>query len=346
MSALKLKKSCFSTDLFANHPLPWSTSANSSAQSLFRLQVRVSWKNRRNKFRIIGTIYYLLTIDGLLKHLRSVFEQHDRYIPPVPIKMTDKVAAKCTRSTSSSKESDGSMTIADLARMMQTQFSESQRSAKEGMEKMREALTTSLTARMDKLETEIRADLVKLREDNNRTFDEIRASIDQTVFDTAQALDRASRTNDLIVSGVPYVHGENLLNYFSSWCRALGYANNFVPLVDMRRLVKGSASDGMVYIILIQFAITTQRNEFYGRYMKSRSLSLSQIGLSSNKRIYVNENIGPATRTIRAKALALKKSGMLSSVFTKDGIVYVRKKANDRDEAVMTEDVLDLIGKR
>lgn len=80
-----------------------------------------------------------------------------------------------------------------------------------------------------------------------------------------------------------------------------------------------------------------QRNDFYARYLRSRSLSLLGIGFSVDQRIYMNESLAPTLRVLRSKALAMRRNGQLSGVNTKDGIIYVRMNGNDRAVAVTSE---------
>lgn len=58
------------------------------------------------------------------------------------------------------------------------------------------------------------------------------------------------------------------------------------------------------------------------------------IGFSVDKRIFVNENLGPSAREIRTKALKLRREGKLRSVFTKNGTVYIKKSLDDPEVAV------------
>ncbi|XP_055616531.1 uncharacterized protein LOC129762350 [Toxorhynchites rutilus septentrionalis] len=224
--------------------------------------------------------------------------------------MTEKDSQMRLRSDlarSGGRSTEADMTVADLANLMQSQLASYQRTVKEDFKKLGDSLS-SLTTQMSKLRKEITSDIEKLRDENNRTFDK----------ETSLALDRSARINDLVVSGVPYVDGENLLSYFHTWCKTFGYTETNYPLVDIRRLSKGMLTAGSVYTILIQFAITVQRNDFYSRYLRSRSLSLSDIGFSVAKRIYINENLGPNVRKLRSKALQLKKDGRLRGVFTRN----------------------------
>ena len=131
--------------------------------------------------------------------------------------------------TRSLQKLDKDMSVAEFAKSMQAQLENNRRSTEGDIKKLGETLTTQLHT----LKTEISTDIEKLRDDNNKTFAELRSSIERAVTDTNAALDRVARTNDLIVSGVPYVNGENLSVYFAAWCRTLGYKDDCIPLVDM-----------------------------------------------------------------------------------------------------------------
>lgn len=237
---------------------------------------------------------------------------------------------------SAAKSNDNEMTVADLANLMQSQLATYQRSVKDDFKK----LGDSLTAQMGKLREDIALDIEKLRKETKRTFDNLSVSIDNVRENTSLALDRSVRINDLIVSGIPFVVGEDLLCYFHTWCKTFGYSQSEFPLVDVRRLHKGTFTAGNVYTILVQFAITGQRNDFYTRYLRSRSLSLLGLGFSTDKRIFINENLGPAVRNLRSKALQLKKDGKLRGVFTRNGILFVKKIGDEKEIAVSTENDL------
>lgn len=228
------------------------------------------------------------------------------------------------------------MTVSELAKLMKTQFATYQQNTVEEIRR----LEHSFQSEMNKLRSDIALDLDNMRKESTKTTTTILNTVSLNKNECLAAVDRSMRANDLIVNGVPYVAGESLSNYFAVWCRSLGYTDEDIPLTDVKRLVRGTPTAGVVYLIMIQFAITTQRNEFYGRYLRSRKLSLMDIGFSSNQRIFVNENLEPATRELRTKALQMKKKGQLSGVYTRMGILYVKKTTNDREKPILSEDDL------
>lgn len=151
---------------------------------------------------------------------------------------------------------------------------------------------------------------------------------------------RLRLSNDVIISGVPFIGKEDLHQYFNAWCEVLGYAENTVPIVDIRRLSKVALRDGNHCFILVQFAFTNQRHDFYGRYLRSRCLTLRHIGFQSDNRVYVNENLIPTARTIKAEALDLKKEGKITSVYSRNGVIYVKAANCDQDRPIRSVEQL------
>lgn len=267
----------------------------------------------------------------------------------------ETIVPKQLRSNSSSgkNRSDSDMTVADLANFMKSQFAQYQKSTTEELKRMSDAMSVfassqkgteekleKMSTQLEELRADFSTDIQLLREENNTTIRNLTKSIEKTKSVAVSAVDRNARMNDLIVSGVPFTAGEDLYKYFGIWCRTLGYAASSTPMVDIRRLSKGSPKPGSASLLLIQFAITVHRNDFFALYLKSCKLTLSQIGFSVNQRIFINENLGFVSRGLRSKALALKKNGQLSGVFTRDGTVYVKKNGSDRSVAVSSESEL------
>ncbi|XP_055596704.1 uncharacterized protein LOC129746838 [Uranotaenia lowii] len=242
----------------------------------------------------------------------------------------DKMISLRSNSITRAKPKSSDMTVTELSNLMKTQFETYQRSTRDEIMRLGEKFTSQI----HQIRQELTSDIQKIREEGIVTTNKLEASIAGLKLENIQTIDRLQRNNDLIVSGIPFVQGENLLLYFATICRSLDYAEDVCPIVDIRRLSKGHPKSGSPLLILMQFAIHVQRNEFYSRYLKSRSLSLNDLGFAVNKRIYINENLSPAARETRSKALLLKRSGALHAVYTRDGIVYVKFKVEDREMSI------------
>lgn len=211
------------------------------------------------------------------------------------------------------------------------------------LESTKAEITKQIHDGMQTVKTELKAEFETIRTQLEESICEINTSVYQNkeaIRSTTEALTRSFNVSDLIVSGVPFMRNENLSDYFATWCKSLGYTNT--PLVDARRLSKLPMTVGKKYLILLQFAITNQRSDFYSCYLKTRSLTLDQIGFKTKDRIYVNENLTASARIIKAKAVAARREGKLHAVFSRDGVIFVKKKktATDVVQSVESEDQL------
>lgn len=215
----------------------------------------------------------------------------------------------------------------DLARMITQQGKTTQEQISQLGNELRDELGRGLES--------IKEDLVDVRTKVSRIEADVSANTD--------AISRSLLCHDLIISGVPYLKDEDLSCYFQRWCMVLGYGEASIPHVDIRRMTRAPIREGSSCFILVQFAIPNQRNDFFGRYLQQRSLTLSQVGFKSDKRIYINENLIPSARKIKSNALALKKEGKLNRVYTRGGIVYVGMPDADRDFAATTSEELERI---
>lgn len=163
-------------------------------------------------------------------------------------------------------------------------------------------------------------------------------ALDERVGSISQDIDNLQNRNELIVSGIPYLKDENLTSYFNAMWKYLDLQKGSIPSVDVRRLRPSTQNDGL---IVLQFALRNDRDDFYSGYLHKRDLKLCHLGIDSSRRVYVNENLTVAARKIKATALRLKKAGKLSTVYTKLGTVMVRRSVDQPPMAVHSDVLLD-----
>lgn len=162
-------------------------------------------------------------------------------------------------------------------------------------------------------------------------------SLSERVDGISQEIGSLENRNELIVSGIPYMKDENLMAYFKAMWKQIGMQEN-IPSVDLRRLSSSTKSDGL---IVVQFALRNNRDDFYSRYLQKRDLKLCHLSIDSPRRIYINENLTITARKLKAAALRLKKAGKLSSVYTRLGTVMVKRSADQQPVAIHSEQHLD-----
>lgn len=163
--------------------------------------------------------------------------------------------------------------------------------------------------------------------DKFKFTDDAMCELESRIDGISQEIGGIENRNELIVSGVPHIPGENVAAYFKDMWKQVGLPENPAPLVDVRRLKTGTQGDGL---ILLQFALRNNRDDFYSCYLRKRDLKLQHLGMNSTRRFYVNENLAVPARKIKKAALELKKSGKLSSVYSKKGIVHVKRTADQQ----------------
>lgn len=228
------------------------------------------------------------------------------------------------------------MGISDLAYMLNSQLSGYQRSTRDDIASMESSLRLKIRSYC----SDLAADVHRLRSESTHTTNALQAAIGDIERSIRSSVDRLQRQNNLIVTGVPHAKRESLMRYFHAWCDTLGYTKCDVPLATLKRLPRRAGRSGSSAIIL-SFALNSQRNEFFSRYLRTCTLSLRSIGFLSYKRIYVNEDLGPSERKLRMRALRMKRNGDLHSVSTRQGFVYIKLTSSHNGIAVTSNDMLD-----
>lgn len=82
------------------------------------------------------------------------------------------------------------------------------------------------------------------------------------------------------------------------------------------------------------------------RKSKKKQLTLRDIGLDSDKNIYLNESLTYAARSLLHKAVQMKRHKQIFSVFTRHGDVIVKCSSNDRGIKIVDEITLFSIAER
>ena len=153
-------------------------------------------------------------------------------------------------------------------------------------------------------------------------------------------IERIRCSKEIVIMGVPELENEKISDIFIKICAAVGYVDQ-TPVVFIRR-IKGrlpkqqnepfssvstskKSPDIRMSPILVEFSFHGERKQFMLRYFKCDNLNLSCLGFSSTNRIFVNENLTKHDMEIKRKALTLKKTGKVHSVFILDGRVFVRQ---------------------
>lgn len=239
-------------------------------------------------------------------------------------------------------EVSADITLDDAVKLLMSQFSETK--------VMIDELRTDINKKIEAVKTELENKLDLVSQDINTLKSECAAkfestdvavnSLNERVDTMSQSIHNMQNRSELIFSCIPFMSGENLNAYFNAICKQLGFGDDSSPLVDIRRMKSKVLKDGSESLIMVQFALRNDRDDFYSAYLRTRDLSLRHLGLDSDCRVYVNENLTIDARKIKVAALKLKKADKLASVYTKQGVVYVRKTVGSLPFAVNFEEDL------
>lgn len=216
-------------------------------------------------------------------------------------------------------------------------------------------------AKIDSLKDELNAKLEGIKLDLQKQIDNIKSEIcelrsscsseSQTirteVDSVCHRLDSASETvsrlehrTELIAVGIPYVSNENLSNCVLSMSRAIGFDENKTSHIECKRLRSRNLSDGDQCFILLQFSMACLRDEFYAKYLAKRDLCLKHIGMNSDRRVFINENLTLSARAIKRAALKMRKENKLAAVTTKLGVVHVKTSSDGPPVAITSLEML------
>lgn len=250
---------------------------------------------------------------------------------------TRECASKHNTSHSCSVEGEGQawessndgkpFTLEAAVEMLMLQFAQTRMIIKNFREDINNQIN-SIKINLDRKLTALQQDVHSLKTDyavkfsnQDATLSQLNERVDQ-IMHTAAALENR---NELIISGIPYVSGENLDTHFEAMCRTLELSecSSSSPLVNSRRIKTGqNESDSL---ICLEFAFQAERDKFFSAYLRKRNLTLRHLGLGSNRRVYINEHLTAEARKVKSAALRLKRAGKLTSVYSRGGVVHVRR---------------------
>jgi hypothetical protein len=208
---------------------------------------------------------------------------------------------------------------------------------------------TSLTEGINKSVLDIQADVSRIRESLNEKFEGLESKIASNSTNHSalkNESDRRKFLKDVYIDGIPTTPDENLKTIFHTICKSLGYEDNDVPAVFIRRLKPRSVTDKSpnknitkspskngskspnknidAPRILIEFSYYNECREFKSSYFARKGLNLTCLGYTTSNRIFVNDRLTKHDADIKFKALALKSENIIHSVGVFEGRVYIK----------------------
>lgn len=230
-----------------------------------------------------------------------------------------------------------SISLDGMMKMMLQQFAETRQLIDTVRGEIRD-----VNKRIDVVKTELKDDIKSVKDEcaaKLQQHDSALVSLNKRMDSVSHKLGALENRNELIISGVPSVDGENLQSTVNAIGRHLAVKSATTQMVETRRIKPGPNSD-RDGLIVVEFALKAARDEFYGAYLRERNLKLRHIGLDSDRRIYINESLTTEARKLKSAALHLKKLGKLTSVYTKQGVVHVKPTGSELAVVIRSENDL------
>lgn len=204
---------------------------------------------------------------------------------------------------------------------------------------------------IDKKINEIRSEVDNLKEKVQRiesVSSEV-SLINKDILEIKRKLltqDNSVVASSLRVTGVPKLNNEDLAQLFKNLCENLNIATPRVTDIYRLEKIKNRKKSYVIDdVVVIKLHSPYEKNfvlKSISKFKreKNRHLSLFEIGIESDKPIYVNENLTPHNYGIFKSALKLKKQKMIHAAYTIRGLVYIKTFNSDVDQLIEFPDQL------
>jgi hypothetical protein len=140
-------------------------------------------------------------------------------------------------------------------------------------------------------------------------------------------LEQNTLKNTVEIHGIPILNGEVPSAIVCKIGLALGIRIEAIDIESSYRIGKVRQNSLNNPPLVVKFARINLADEFVKSRRVKRNLSLSDLdlGISSDKQVYVNESLSPHYRKLFNLAKDLKRNGKLKYLWVRGGRLYARK---------------------
>lgn len=195
-----------------------------------------------------------------------------------------------------------------------------------------------LESKFNDLAEKVKEDVSALKAsvaDLHKKMDEELGEVKSQVSSYAERMDnndddyqRLQRNYDLRLTGFAFKDNENLYDIFKQIAAVIGFdvgPNTTMPSIERVNIYnKKSSQITPSPTILLHFAILRQKQQFYALYLNKMPLDPEKLGLSSDNRIVIGENLTRKNAQIFKQAQSMKRDNKIAQTFTEDGIVKIK----------------------
>jgi hypothetical protein len=221
--------------------------------------------------------------------------------------------------------------LASIKSQLQTLTSDQKLIARNLEDKV-ENLQAAMDSKIDRLRADIREELSGTIQENTTKIEANSnklADLERKYEELENSHEFFEKSVDVIVRGIPMLKDENLNNHYKNIAAAINYNPEILPRVQTFRLGRKKPGSRTDPPILIKFASRFERMDFFRAYLKDINLKLSDIGFTTDTRIYLSDNMTTMNRRIFQMAWKLRDEKKIFSVKTVSGKVYIRIRETD-----------------
>lgn len=159
--------------------------------------------------------------------------------------------------------------------------------------------------------------------------------------------ENASVAADVRIIGVPFHENENLFNVFGKICASCNIPSPKLKTIHrLKNRNNTKERNSPDAVIIATFMSPYDKNFFLKslsafRKKNGNSLLLRLLGLDSDHKFYINENLSNTNYRILQDAVSLKKKKLIYSAFTFKGLVFVKHGPNDDPVVIEHADALN-----
>lgn len=179
---------------------------------------------------------------------------------------------------------------------------------------------------------EVRAQIGRLEEENVFLKDEVKRLDNAGVLveDRVIELEKYSRKNNVIISGIPYDKEENVESIVHVVAREAKVKLREFDICAAHRLhARNKVPD-----IIVKFLCNEKKNELI-KSVKKCKLEIQGI------KIYVSDHLLGSTKVLLNEAKQLRREGRIQFVWTRNGDLFVKRTENDRSKKILFEEDLN-----
>lgn len=153
-----------------------------------------------------------------------------------------------------------------------------------------------------------------------------------------------SMLNNIEISGVPFVKGENLMSIFRNVCTRVGFEpmNSDIDTIHrVRRFQNEAQNNSRPPAIIVRFTQRRRKNELLEAIRARRGLTTVDLDIQGpSSSVYVGDHLTPTNKLLLQRVRQLKNEYNYDYVWVRDCKIFMRK--NDKSKILYINNESDL----